>query len=62
MHPLDGGKVMSYNMGIWLGIVLISISILFLIGGGGAVSFIVMMMLMGFLFRSILGGQRYAGV
>ncbi|MFA5382777.1 MAG: M50 family metallopeptidase [Candidatus Micrarchaeia archaeon] len=62
MHPLDGGKVISYNIGIWLTIVLISLGILFLIGGGSAVSFIIMLMIMGFLFRSILGGQKYAEV
>ncbi len=62
MHPLDGGKVMSYDIKVWLAIVGISMGILFLIGGGGAVSFIVMLMLMGFLFRSILGGPRYGQV
>ncbi len=59
MHPLDGGKVMSYNFYVWLAIVLISLGILFIIGGAGAVSFIVMLLLLGFLFRSVLGGQRH---
>ena len=62
IHPLDGGKVMNYNFSIWLAIVLVSLGILYLIGGAGVISFIIMLMLFGFLFRGLLGGQRHARV
>ena len=61
MHPLDGGKVINWSFGVWGSTILVSFGILAALGVFEAITFILMLMAFGFLFRSFFGGRRHGG-
>ena len=55
MFPLDGVKIFSWRKDIWLLMYIISLGLIFIIGGGEAITFILTLTAFAIFFNMILG-------
>ncbi len=61
MYPLDGIKIMAWRRDVWVLMIFISLGLLYLIGGGEAISFIITLIIFSFLFNILMGGAVVRG-